>query len=471
MELARKATLALLKWKKDPGHKPIIIEGLRQVGKSYTALSFAKANYKNYVFFDFRHNRALQTIFENAKDDGEMSVDSIIAASRLRFPESSFEKGDTCLIFDEVGDCPLARESFKVFGSSSGYDIIATGSLLGIAGVNSMGKKDTPVGYEEYLDMTSLDFEEFLWASGVSEGAIAEVKNALKGFSPVSPTLHSVLSSYLLRYIVVGGMPEAVVSFLNGQNVLEARKVQTRLLHDYEDDFGKKVDKNGNTIIDPVLLIRTQRAYRSIPDQLAKENKKFKYSAVQGGGRSSEFSDALAWLGKAGLISEANNLRAIESPLEGNKVSEEFKVYPSDIGLLVASYPLSTTQDILNGDLGAYKGAIYEGFAAEMLYKASFPLYYYSDTKRHQENDFVLEERSGISIVESKAVNGKMASARALSEGKTPYHIYRVYKLISGNFGKGSFFWTLPQYAFPFLLSSIQNELEEDLVLSPLPKI
>jgi Holliday junction resolvase-like predicted endonuclease len=266
-------------------------------------------------------------------------------------------------------------------------------------------------------------------------------------------------------------MPEAVVAFLNSKDLLEARNVQIRLLKDYEDDFGKKTDRNGVTIIDPTLLIRTQRAYRSISDQLAKENKKFKYSCVQGGGRSSEFSDALAWMEKTGLIVMAHNLRAIESPLSGNSISEEFKVYPTDIGLLTASYPLTLTQGILNGDLGAYKGAVYEALAADMQYKAGLSLYYYSDTKRHQENDFLIEEKDGISVVESKAKNGKMASAKALAEGKTPYKILRVYKLISGNFGKGSFYFSLPQYAFPFLLETISGRLRKGLVLPPLPKI
>ncbi|MCI2111828.1 MAG: ATP-binding protein [Bacilli bacterium] len=471
MELKRKINESLLKWKNRPNHKPLIIEGLRQVGKSYSALKFAKENYENWVLFDFRHDRSLQKIFENNGDDGRVTLESIIAGSKIRFPDKSFEKGKTCLVFDEVGDCPLVRESFKIFGVDSGYDIIATGSLLGVAGVNEKAKKNTPVGYEEYVDMTALDFEEFLWANKVSDEAIREIKNSVVSFSEVSPTIHSVLSSRLLRYVVVGGMPEAVVAFLNSKDLLEARNVQIRLLKDYEDDFGKKTDRNGVTIIDPTLLIRTQRAYRSISDQLAKENKKFKYSCVQGGGRSSEFSDALAWMEKTGLIVMAHNLRAIESPLSGNSISEEFKVYPTDIGLLTASYPLTLTQGILNGDLGAYKGAVYEALAADMQYKAGLSLYYYSDTKRHQENDFLIEEKDGISVVESKAKNGKMASAKALAEGKTPYKILRVYKLISGNFGKGSFYFSLPQYAFPFLLETISGRLRKGLVLPPLPKI
>lgn len=471
MDFKRKATSLLLDWKNRNGHKPIIIKGLRQVGKSYTAISFAKENYKNWAFFDFRHDKSLSKIFENTKDDGLMSVDSIISNAQIRFPNTTFEKGNTCLVFDEIGDCPIARESFKLFSSNSGYDIIATGSLLGIAGVNEASEKNTPVGYEEYLDMTALDFEEFLWANGVSSEAINQLKTSVNNFSPTSPTIHSVLSSYLIRYIILGGMPEVISAFLNSQNLLDARAVQTRLISDYEDDFGKKIDKNGNCIIDSTLLIRTQRAYRSIADQLAKENKKFKYSYIEGGGRSSEFSDALAWLEKAGLIVMAHNLRSIESPLAGNSISEEFKVYPTDIGLLIASFPLKTTQSILTGDFGAYKGAIYEGLAAEMLYKAGFPLYYFSDTKRHLENDFFLEEKDGISVIESKANNRKMASAKALKNGETPFKIKEVYKLVSGNFGEGSFFKTMPQYSFPFFLENIDIKLKEGLHLLPLPKI
>lgn len=471
MELRRKAADALKKWKQRKNHRPLIIEGLRQVGKSYVALSFAKANYDDVVFFDFRHDKSLEDIFQNPGENGKMSVETIIRNAKVHFPSHSFTPGHTCLIFDEVGDCPLARESFKLFAVSSDYDVIATGSLLGIAGVNEKSRKDTPVGYEEYLEMTALDFEEFLWANQVSDEAIEQLKKSVQDFSEISPTYHHVFSSYLLRYLVVGGMPQAVLAYLDSDNILAARDVLIALRKGYEDDFGKRVDAQGNTILDPTLLIRTLRAYRSIPDQLAKENKKFKYSAIEGGGRGSEFSDALMWLEKAGIITRAYNLRAIEKPLSGNAISDQFKVYPSDIGLLTAAYPISFSEEILKGDMGAYKGAVYEALAAETLFKAGEPLYYYSDTKRHLENDFLLEGVEGIDIVESKATNGKMASAKALATGNSPYSIHRVYKLARGNFSIGDYYYSLPQYAFLFLLEQKKKEAEANLKLPPLPKI
>lgn len=471
MELKRKATSYLSSWKERKNHKPLVIEGLRQVGKSYTALSFAKRNYENVLFLDFRHDKSLSDIFQNKGENGRMDTETILENMKLHFPKANLVPKKTCLIFDEVGDCPIARESFKLFTPEKGFDIIATGSLLGIAGVNSVSKKDTPVGYEEYLEMTALDFEEFLWASGVSEKAIEIVKGGVRDFKEIPEAYHNAFSRYFLRYIVVGGMPEAITTYLETNDMMATRNVLLSLRKDYEDDFGKRVDEKGVTILDSNLLVRTLRAYRSIPDQLAKENKKFKYSAIEGGGRSSEFSDALMWLEKAGMIVRANNVKAIERPLSGNVITEQFKVYPTDIGLLCASYPLPFTEEILKGEMGAYKGAVYEAIVAETLFKAGEPLSYYSDTKRHLENDFLLEDKEGIDVIESKSTNGKMASAKALAEGKTPYTIHRVYKLSQGNFSKGDYFFSLPQYAFLFFLEEEKKKIEEGLKLDPLPKI
>lgn len=192
---------------------------------------------------------------------------------------------------------------------------------------------------------------------------------------------------------------------------------------------------------------------------------------IEGGGRSSEFSDAIAWLEKADIVTLSHNLRAIESPLEGNAISEEFKVYPTDIGLLLSFYPVSIMQQVLSGDLGAYKGMIYEGFVADAFYKEHLPLYYYSDTKKHFENDFLLEGKDGISIIESKATNGKMASARALMSEDSPYKVKRVYKVAAGDFGHGSFYESVPQYSLPFLLRVINEEMNEPILLTPLSSI
>ena len=469
MELKRHDYDLLLKWKNRKGHLPIILRGLRQIGKSFLAERFAFDQYgEDYCpVLDFRHDGRLNSLFLDGKGQKRIDVDHIIEGIRILFPKKRVEKGKTCIVMDEVGDCPLARESFKVFGSDSGYDIIATGSLLGLSQLHGEGS-DTPIGYEEYLDMTPLDFIEFLENSNVSQEAIKRIYGAVKGKEALPEAYHDVLLSHLHRYLLVGGMPEAVVHFLETGNLNETRDILVRLGKDFEDDFGKRKNSKGETIIDPTLLVRTIRAYRSIPDQLAKENKKFKYSTIPGGGRSSEFSDAIAWLEKTDIVALSHNLRCIESPLSGNAISDEFKVYPTDIGLLLSLYPISIMREILSGDLGAYKGMIYEGFVADAFYKTHLPLYYYSDTKKHLENDFLLEGKEGIIVIESKATNGKMASARALMSEDSPYKVSKVYKVAASGFGEGAFYESIPQYALPFLLHLIAEGNNEPILLEPL---
>lgn len=472
MELKRHDYQKLLQWKNKKGHLPVILRGLRQIGKSYLAEHFAKEEYgEEYCpILDFRHDGRLESLFKDEKGQKKIEVNHIIEGMRVMFPDKKIEKGKTCIVMDEVGDCPLARESFKVFGKDSGYDIIATGSLLGLSQVQGQGS-DTPVGYEEYIDMRPLSFIEYLENAKVSNEAIDKIFHCIRSGDGLPLAYHEVLSNHLHRYLLVGGMPEVVSSFLENGNLNEARATLTRLRNDFEDDFGKKRNAKGEIVIDSTLLVRTIRAYRSIPDQLAKENKKFKYSTIYSGGRSSEFSDAIAWLSKTDIIALSHNVRAIESPLEGNAITEEFKVYPTDIGLLLSSYPPSIMQQVLSGDLGAYKGMIYEGFVADALYKAHFPLYYYSDTKKHLENDFLVESNEGIIIIESKATNGKMASARALMSEGSPYRVHKVYKVAMNNFGQGEFYEAIPQYSLPFLLDLLQGELEKPLVVDALPSL
>lgn len=472
MELEREDYKRLLEWKKRKGHLPIILRGLRQIGKSHLAERFAKEQYGEIYcpILDFRHDGRLESIFKDFRGNKMLNVDHIIGGIRVLFPDKRIEKGKTCIVMDEVGDCPLARESFKVFGKDSGYDIIATGSLLGLTQLQGQGS-DTPIGYEEYLDMTPFNFIEFLRNSKISEEAISLIFEATEKNEPLPAVYHEVLSSQLIRYLLVGGMPEALSFFLDTGDLTKTRDILVRLRKDFEDDFGKKKDKNGEPFIDSSLLVRTLRAYRSIPDQLAKENKKFKYSSIDGGGRSSEFSDAIAWLEKSDIVVLSHNLRAIESPLKGNAISEEFKVFPTDIGLLLSFYPITIMQEVLSGNLGAYKGMIYEGFVADGFYKQHIPLYYYSNSGKHLENDFILEGRDGIVIIESKATNGKMASAKMLMGPSSPFKVNKVYKVAEGNFGHGSFYEAIPQYILPFLLRKMYEETNATILLKPLPPL
>lgn len=463
--LKRKIYNELVKWNNDPNKVPLIVEGLRQVGKSYIVDKFAKDNYDNVITYDFRHNKAVRKIF-----DGNLDVDSIVRSSMPYFPDKQFIPYKTILIFEEIGDCPLARTSLKSFALDKRYTVIATGSLLGVLNYRRKQKIDIPIGYEKIIQMSSLDFEEFLWANGIKE----EVIEVLKEYTRKKEELPNALSDFYMemikRYVVVGGMPDSIKKFLRTNNFLESREYLEGLIKEYRSDFGRFINERGEELIDYKLQTQLNQIFDSIPTQLSRETDthKFKYSEIKSGSRSSEFSEPFEWLEKSGLVLRCFNLKAIESPLEANADKTYFKAFISDIGLLMAMYPLSTTQGFLRDELDSRKGAIFENLMATMISKADFPLYYFSKGSEHLEIDFIFESDKGIILCEEKSTNGSMNASRMVMEGRTKYKAESCYKIIRNNFGIGEFYISIPQYATPFLLEDIRSELLKGMELKPL---
>ena len=465
LDLKRKIYAELAKWNKDPNKVPLIVDGLRQVGKSYIVEKFANDEYENVVSFDFRHRKELRKIF-----DGNLEVDSIIRDSAPYFPDKRFIPHKTILIFEEIGDCPLARTSLKSFAKDKRFAVIATGSLLGVLNYRRKEKAELPTGYEEIIEMTSLDFEEFLWANGVDEAKTEVLKGYVKRRQELPEALASFYRQMLKRYVVIGGMPESVKKYLQSNSFLESRKYLEGLLMDYRGDFGRFINENNEEEIDYKLQAELNRVFDAIPAQLARESdtRKFKFADVKRNGRATEFQEPFEWLEKSGLVLRCFNLNAIEKPLEANLNKNHFKAFLADIGLLMAMYPLATTQAFLSDELGSRKGAVFENLAATMIKKSGLPLYYFSKGSEHLEIDFIFESRKGIVLLEEKATNGKMAASRAIMEGRTPYKAEECYKVIPSNFGKGDFFLSVPQYAVPFLLQGIAAELGAGAQLGPL---
>ena len=467
IELKRKIYDELVKWNNDPNKVPLVVDGLRQVGKSHIVEKFAKDIYgeENVIPYDFRHNKVLRKIF-----DGNLDVNSIIRNSMPYFPDKKFTPYKTILIFEEIGDCPLARTSFKSFALDKRYTIIATGSLLGTLNYRRKQKIDIPTGYEKIIQMTSLDFEEFLWANGINEKTIDVLKEYTKKKEELPSALSDFYKEMIKRYVVVGGMPDSVKKYLVTNNYIESRVCLEGLIKDYRADFGRIIDERGNELIDYKLQTQLNQILDSIPSQLSRETDthKFKYSEVKSGGRSSEFSEPFEWLEKSGLVLKCLNLKAIETPLEANSDKTYFKAFLSDIGLLMAMYPLSTTQEFLRDELDSRKGAIFENLAATMINKAGLPLYYFSKGSEHLEIDFIFESDKGIVLYEEKSVNGKMNASRMVMEGRTNYKADVCYKIIRENFGVGGFYTSVPQYAAPFLLDDIKYELSKGMELKPL---
>lgn len=462
MDFKRKAYGQLLEWKNKKNHKPIIVKGLRQVGKSYLVSKFANENYKNVVVFDFRHQPILRKCFQDGYD-----VDKILSYSRLYLPSSEYHPHETALIFEEINDCEEARTSLKAFAMDGRYDVLATGSLLGANRYRREKRAAIPTGYEEYLDMSSLDFEEFLWAMGTPLDAIESIQGSLTTLKEISPSYQEYFKEMVIRYIGVGGMPEAISAFLaNGNDYLEARKVQERLLMDYRGDFGRYITSDGEEMIDYQMQIKLNQILDSIPNQLSRETDslKFKFADIKKGARQNQYRDAVDWLYKAGLVLPTYNTKAIESPLEANKNESNFKLFLSDIGLLMACFPLSTLQELINHKLGSRKGGIYENLSATMIHKAGFPLYFYGDYAKHLEIDFLLETKDGITLLEEKSTNGKMAASKNVMENKTPYHAAKCIKIIENGVGKGDFYTSYPQYLEPFYLQKEKENLESGLI-------
>ncbi len=464
-DFKRKIYKELIKWNEDKDKVPLIIDGLRQIGKSYIVNKFAHEFYSNVIIYDFRHKSELRHIFE-----GNLDVDTIIEKSSPYFPNDKFIPYETIIIFEEIGDCPLARTSFKSFALDKRYACIATGSLLGVLNFRNNKKIDIPTGYEKIINMTSMDFEEFLWANGVKEENTQILKTYIKELKEIPSSLANFYKEMLKRYVVVGGMPGSILKFLNTNNYIESRDYLKGLINDYRSDFGRFIDDSNIERIDYNLKVKLNQIFDSIPSQLAREcdSKKFKYSLIKKGGRSVEFEDVFERLTKAGLILRCYNVKAIEKPLKANSDKSYFKAFISDIGLLMALYPLETSQSFLNETLDSRKGAIYENLLATMINKCDFDLYYFSNGKDHLEIDFLLEDKDGIILLEEKSVNGKMAASKNVMEGKSPYKAKKCYKIIKENIGIGSFFTSIPQYGISFLLEDIKNEINKGIELIPL---
>ncbi len=437
--LQRKIEQTLVDWKNTPSHKPLIIKGCRQCGKTYSVVDFAKKNYDHVVYLNFFENPQYASVFS-----GSLEVDHItMMLSALMGRGAIFEPGKTILVLDEIQDCPDARTALKFFKLDGRYDVIGTGSLLGVKGYGDKEPKSIPVGYETVVDMTPLDFEEFLWANGISTQIITLLRKHLLDGTPVPDALHQRLRELLLQYVVVGGMPDAVQTFINSKRMDEVLQIQRDILRSYEDDMVKYAEKKDKPVI--------KECFQSIPKQLSKENKKFQYSVVKKGATASKSAGSLQWIEDAGIISRCYNLYITELPLDGNAEQDIFKVYMRDIGLFVAMLEDGTQYDILQGNLFGYKGAIFEGLIADIFSKMGRKLYYFRKDSG-LEVDFVLRYMGECTLVEVKAVSGNTKSARTILQHPEKYHVNHLIKLGDYNVGRSAQILTLPLY-MAFLLT------------------
>ena len=430
--LRRKITQDLETWKSNPKRLCLLVKGARQVGKTFIIDKFARENYESYVSLNFHENPKYKAIF-----DGDMDVETLIKQITLRIPRTRIIEGQTLIFLDEIQDCPRARTALKFLAMDKRFDVIASGSMLGI---NYGNVPSYPVGYVDHLEMFSLDFEEFLWANEVLAESIEDIRNYFDLKKQVPTAMHERMLELFKEYIVVGGMPRVVQEFVSTHNFSNVLRLQKGIVLDYLDDIAKYAEGNEKA--------KARACFLSIPKHLSKDYKKFQYSLVEKGGSARKYGGSLMWLYDAGIINFCYNLTIPELPLEGNADSSTFKVYMRDTGLLISMLEEGAGEDIIDGNLGIYKGAIYENIIAEIFAKAGKRLFYF-EKKQKLEIDFFLRYQKVATAIEVKSAdNTKSKSLYSIIEN---YGVKKGIKFSAKNVGVKENIDSLPLYMAMFL--------------------
>lgn len=430
--LKRKIYDKLIRWKSHDNKQCLVIKGARQVGKTFIIELFARDNYKHYATLNFEKNPAYKAIF-----DGDLDIETLIKQISLRVPGVELIPGETLIFLDEIQSCPRARTALKFLTQDGRFDVIASGSLLGI---NYKEVPSYPVGYVEHLEMYSLDFEEFLWANSVTPGSVADIKEYFDKKKTVPSAMHERMMELFKEYIVVGGMPRAVDEFVTTHNFADVLKIQKAIINDYTDDIAKYAEG--------VEKAKARACFLSIPKHLSKDYKKFQYSIVERGGTARKFGGSLMWLYDAGIINFCYNLSLPELPLEGNARSDIFKVYMRDTGLLMAMLEDGSQEDIIDGNLGIYKGAIYENIIADIFSKSDKKLYYFEQNGKLEIDFFIRRNKTATAVEVKSADNTK---AKSMDAVVAKYGVKHGIKLSAKNVGGTDAFDSLPLYMAMFL--------------------
>ncbi|MBP5368006.1 MAG: ATP-binding protein [Bacteroidales bacterium] len=440
--LRRKVDLMLKNWKQNPDKKPLIVKGARQIGKTESITAFAKSNYKSAVVINF----ALQIEYRDIFNDG-YSVDKIVKNISLLNSDLKFPENDTLIFFDEMQECSACATSLKAFKIDGRYDVICSGSLMGI---NYNEIESNSVGYKEEYEMHSMDFEEFLWANGHSDSQIEDLFQKMKSLTPLSDIEMKVFGGHFYDYIITGGMPAVVSEFVTNKNFSGILKLQQGLLLDYQEDITKYaigLDKG-----------KVRNAYNHIAVFLAKENKKFQITKVSRNARSRDYIGVVDWLHDAGIINVCYCLDTLSLPLKVNYNPSVYKIYFKDTGLLTASLDKESQYDLrANRNFNTYKGAIFENIVGDMLVKQGYDLYYYKNEKSTIEMDFFIRNTSSLIPIEVKAADNSTKSLNKLTDPDKYPEIKFGIKLCNKNIGFNGKFYTFP-YFLTFLLRRYLEE-------------
>ena len=439
--LKRKIYKELLNWKKSKDKECLLIMGARQTGKTTTVQEFGKKEYDSFIEINFLENPSLKNIFY-----GDLNSEEIYKRISVYIPNVELVEGKTLIFLDEIQKCASARTALKFLAIDNKYDVIASGSLLGLHyGQDSDNEveevESIPVGYERQIHMYPLDFEEYLWALGYNDDSINYLKSYFDSEEKVAADLNEKYLDIIKEYIVVGGMPEVVAKFVENKDFNIVQKTQEKILASYDDDISLHVKNGGKE--------KVRACYDSIPRQLSRENKKFKYSEVENKATARKYRDSIEWLKDSNVVNVAYNVYEPVLPLLANSNDNEFKLYMNDVGLLMALYGRESKLAILNNTLkGNAKGGIYENLVACELIKKGYKLNYYKKQDSTLEIEFVIEKNGEVIPIEVKSGN---TSTPSLNNFILTYKPHISYKFINGNIGRTDNKLSIPHYMIMFI--------------------
>ena len=440
--LKRKIDKYLIEWKNSSNKLPLIIKGARQIGKTNAIRNFGKNNYKTFIEINFALQPQFKTIFEEG-----FEVNNIIKNITLKMPEVELNEHNTLIFFDEMQECVSTLASLKAFREDGRYDIICSGSLMGI---NYNEIESNSVGNKEDYIMRSLDFEEFLWAKGYSNEQIDDLYKHMQELKPLSNMQYDVMMANFKDYMIVGGMPAIVSRFIENKNFSGILKMQQQILLDYEEDITKYAGGLDKTKI--------LNCYRKIPVFLGNENKKFQISKIADGARNREYVGVVEWLANAGIVNISYAMEQASLPLKGNYNPDNYRLYFADTGLLIGSLDEEVQDDLRNNEnMNTYKGALYENIVSDMLVKEGYDLYFYRDDSKKIEMDFMVRDKNSLIPIEVKVNDNATISLNNLINSNLYKDIKYGIKLCNKNIGFNGKFYTFP-YFLTFLLKRYLKE-------------
>ncbi len=434
--LKRKATAYIKSWMNTKDKKCLVVQGARQTGKTYIIERFAEENYEELVEINFKQMPSAIDIFR-----GDLTVDNMVMAMRFRFPEKKIISGKTLIFLDEIQECQEAITSLKFWAIDNRYDVIVSGSLLGI---DYKRASSYPVGYVDYLRMYGVDFEEFLWGMEISEDMIEKLLEFWHSKIVIPEAIHSGMMKYYRQYIAIGGMPEAVQKYIDTKDYREVDKIQRSLLQGYQYDIAHYAMAEEK--------VKAEKCYCSLAKQLLdKENHKFQYKEVEHGGRAQKYYSSIEWLLRADMVHLSKRVTAVRFDLDDYSRDDFFRAYPTDLSLLMAMKDFSIKQHIVENTLaGNTKGGVFECAIADALYKKGYQLYFYKNETTKREIDVIIQKDGKVVPIEVKSGNTRASSLTSLmkSNEDIPYG----YKFADGNIGVSeNGIITVPLYMIAFL--------------------